>query len=384
MNEPFASVRRSRSRSLEPDAASCDPGDQQPARGASRRRVAGHGADRRRADRSGGARARGAAGRHRRRRPGGLAGAGRRHVHINEPGRTEWEGFATATRAAAAGGVTTLVDMPLNCIPVTTTRAALEAKLARLRGPAAPSTSASGAASCPATPASWPGWRAAGVLGCKAFLVHSGIDEFPQRQRGASCARRCRCCATLGLPLLAHAELDLGGAAARDAGDPRAYAATCASRPRAWEDAAIALLIAPVPRDAAAPCTSCTSRRRRRSTRSARGQATRACRSPSRPARTTCASRPRRSPTARRSSSARRRSASTRTARRCGAALLEGVIDFVVTDHSPCTPGAEGCRARRLPRARGAASRRCSSACPRSGPRRARRGARLGAARRAG
>src|SRR4051812_16159940 len=56
------------------------------------------------------------------------------HVHINEPGRTEWEGFATATRAAAAGGVTTLVDMPLNCSPVTTTVAALEEKLAALEG----------------------------------------------------------------------------------------------------------------------------------------------------------------------------------------------------------------------------------------------------------
>src|SRR6185295_13469625 len=56
------------------------------------------------------------------------------HVHLNEPGRTEWEGFATATRAAAAGGVTSLVDMPLNCIPVTTTRAALDAKLAAAAG----------------------------------------------------------------------------------------------------------------------------------------------------------------------------------------------------------------------------------------------------------
>ena len=56
------------------------------------------------------------------------------HVHINEPGRTEWEGFDSATRAAAAGGVTTLVDMPLNCIPATTTKAALEAKRAATAG----------------------------------------------------------------------------------------------------------------------------------------------------------------------------------------------------------------------------------------------------------
>src|SRR5437660_12389382 len=56
------------------------------------------------------------------------------HVHVNEPGRTDWEGFETATRAAAAGGVTTIVDMPLNCIPATTTRHALDAKLAAVRG----------------------------------------------------------------------------------------------------------------------------------------------------------------------------------------------------------------------------------------------------------
>ena len=101
------------------------------------------------------------------------------HVHVNEPGRTEWEGFETATRAAAAGGVTTLVDMPLNCIPVTTTRAALEEKLRAADGQLLRRRRASGAASSRATRASWPGWRAAGVLGCKAFLVHSGIDEFP-------------------------------------------------------------------------------------------------------------------------------------------------------------------------------------------------------------
>src|ERR1700694_3606695 len=55
------------------------------------------------------------------------------HVHINEPGRTDWEGFETATRAAAAGGITTLVDMPLNSIPATTTAAALEIKRTEAR-----------------------------------------------------------------------------------------------------------------------------------------------------------------------------------------------------------------------------------------------------------
>ena len=100
------------------------------------------------------------------------------HVHINEPGRTEWEGFATATQAAASGGVTTVVDMPLNCIPVTTTAAALaikcEAAAPRLWidvgfwGGVVPGNADDLAA-----------LAEAGVLGCKAFMVHSGIDEFP-------------------------------------------------------------------------------------------------------------------------------------------------------------------------------------------------------------
>ena len=106
------------------------------------------------------------------------------HVHINEPGRTEWEGFATATRAAAAGGVTTLVDMPLNCIPVTTTARGARAEARRAATGSCTSTSASGAASSPATRASSPALAAAGALGCKAFLVHSGIDEFPNVDRG--------------------------------------------------------------------------------------------------------------------------------------------------------------------------------------------------------
>lgn len=102
------------------------------------------------------------------------------HVHVNEPGRTEWEGFATATRAAAAGGVTTLVDMPLNSVPSTTTAEALAAKRA-VAGPQA-------TVGC----AFWGGivpdnigtgdLRAlhdAGVMGFKCFLIHSGVDDFP-------------------------------------------------------------------------------------------------------------------------------------------------------------------------------------------------------------
>src|SRR5436309_14877604 len=100
------------------------------------------------------------------------------HVHVNEPGRTEWEGFDTASRAAAAGGVTTIVDMPLNSIPATTSVNALEAKRERARG------------TCHVDVAFWggvvPGNAAdlgalvdAGVRGFKCFLVPSGVDEFP-------------------------------------------------------------------------------------------------------------------------------------------------------------------------------------------------------------
>jgi allantoinase len=161
------------------------------------------------------------------------------HVHVNEPGRTDWEGFATATRAAAAGGVTTLVDMPLNCLPVTTTRAALEEKLRAAAGQLHVDVGFWGGV-VPGNAGELAGLASAGALGCKAFLVHSGIDEFPNATerdlRAAMPALR-----EAGLPLLAHAELDLG--APEDSTDPRSYARYLHSRPAAWEDAAIALLI---------------------------------------------------------------------------------------------------------------------------------------------
>jgi allantoinase len=161
------------------------------------------------------------------------------HVHINEPGRTEWEGFATATRAAAAGGVTTLVDMPLNCLPVTTTLAALDAKLAAAAGQLFVDVGFWGGV-VPGNAGDLPGLAAGGVLGCKAFLVHSGIDEFPNAT-AADLRVAMPILRDLGLPLLAHAELDLGADGAE--GDPRTYGGYLASRPRSWEDAAIELLV---------------------------------------------------------------------------------------------------------------------------------------------
>jgi len=161
------------------------------------------------------------------------------HVHINEPGRTEWEGFETATRAAAAGGVTTLIDMPLNSLPVTTNQAALEAKLQASEGKRFVDVGFWGGV-VPGNSGELPGLANGGVLGCKAFLVHSGIDEFPNASaddlRRAMPVLRDR-----GLPLLVHAELDLGAPASPHA--PQIYESFLASRPRAWEDAAIRLMV---------------------------------------------------------------------------------------------------------------------------------------------
>ena len=100
------------------------------------------------------------------------------HVHINEPGRTEWEGFATATRAAAAGGITTLVDMPLNSIPPTTTVAGFQAKLEAARGQCHVDVGFWGGV-VPGNTRELAALSDAGVVGFKCFLIHSGVDEFP-------------------------------------------------------------------------------------------------------------------------------------------------------------------------------------------------------------
>jgi allantoinase len=162
------------------------------------------------------------------------------HVHLNEPGRTEWEGFATATRAAAAGGVTAVVDMPLNCSPVTTSRAALETKLTACAGQCWVDVGFWGGV-VPGNAGALEGLAAAGALGCKAFLVHSGLDEFPNAT-AQDLRRAMPILKDLGLPLLAHAELELPSPPAPD-GDVRAYRTYLASRPAAWEDAAIRLLV---------------------------------------------------------------------------------------------------------------------------------------------
>jgi allantoinase len=165
------------------------------------------------------------------------------HVHINEPGRTEWEGFETATRAAAAGGITTLVDMPLNSSPVTTTVAAFEEKLAASDGKLFVDVGFYGGV-VPGNGDQIAPLARAGVLGFKAFLCHSGIDDFPAATEADV---RNAVAHAGGLPLLAHAEIVAplpAEVVGRLTKSPGSYAAYLASRPRDWEHEAIAMLIA--------------------------------------------------------------------------------------------------------------------------------------------
>lgn len=188
------------------------------------------------------------------------------HVHINEPGRTEWEGFATATRAAAAGGVTTIVDMPLNSIPPTTTLAGFQAKLAAAREQCHVDVGFWGGV-VPGNTRELASLSEAGVVGFKCFLIHSGVDEFPNvteddlREALPELTR-------LGARLIVHAEVpgpisrtgipacpvdSEKGATAESNGVlpispdkkvcPTRYATFLASRPRAAEDEAVALMI---------------------------------------------------------------------------------------------------------------------------------------------
>jgi len=168
------------------------------------------------------------------------------HTHINEPGRTEWEGFATATRAAAAGGFTTLVDMPLNCLPETTDPAALELKRDSMRG------------KCLVDVALWGGCvdgnqhqleplARAGVAGFKSFLIYPGCDGFTAIDK-ENLRRALPYIVRTGLPLLVHAELEpsINAAYTRleaEGADWRKYSTYLASRPDQAELEAIELLI---------------------------------------------------------------------------------------------------------------------------------------------
>ena len=182
-----------------------------------------------------------------------MAGLVDTHVHINEPGRTDWEGFATATRAAAAGGVTTLVDMPLNSIPPTTTLNGFKEKLDAARAQCYVDTAFWGGV-VPGNTAELAPLHEAGVVGFKCFLIHSGVDEFPnvtEADLRAALPELTR----LGSLLIVHAEvpgpIERAGIASCHAGDPikstkgdcTAYQTFLESRPRAAENEAVQLMI---------------------------------------------------------------------------------------------------------------------------------------------
>lgn len=164
------------------------------------------------------------------------------HVHVNEPGRTDWEGFDTATQAAAAGGITMLVDMPLNSTPVTTDVASLNLKLVAAKKSIHVNCGFYGGV-VPDNCKLLEPLIDAGVFGIKAFLTHSGIDDFPnvteQNLRAALPAIR-----NSNIPLLVHAELDSVHAGLKELEmNPASYQSFLKSRPREWEDRAINMLI---------------------------------------------------------------------------------------------------------------------------------------------
>ena len=300
------------------------------------------------------------------------------HVHINEPGRTDWEGFATATRAAAAGGVTTLVDMPLNSIPVTTTRDALAAQARRGGGAGSRRLRVLGRRRAGQPGGARPAARRRRAAASRPSSCHSGIDEFPAVERGraapgAADPRRARQAA----------------ARARRAGDGRCRsrrATRAATRPtsrrarRPGRREAVALLLR-LCREHRAPRAHRPPLGGRRGRRSSPRRGARACRSPPRPARTTSPSPPRRSPTARTQfkcappirERANRDALWAALARRHDRARRLGPLAVPA--------GAEAARAAATSWPPGAGSPRCSSRCRWSGREARRSGRRPRAAR---
>ncbi len=163
------------------------------------------------------------------------------HVHVNEPGRTEWEGFASATRAAAAGGVTTIVDMPLNSLPPTVDVAALEVKREAADGQCHVDVGFWGGA-VPGNLAELRALHEAGVFGVKCFLVHSGVEEFPPLSRVELGECLTELARVDGL-MVVHAE---DADALSHAPDPQgvSYGGFLASRPPSVEDTAVAVVVA--------------------------------------------------------------------------------------------------------------------------------------------
>ena len=164
------------------------------------------------------------------------------HVHINEPGRTEWEGFDTATKAAAAGGITMLVDMPLNSSPVTTTKSNFLKKLEASKNSIHVDCGFWGGV-VPGNENELEELLEAGTAGLKAFLTHSGIDDFPNANAD-QLRKALNILKKHNKPLLVHCELDAPHAGQEYLKQhPRSYQAWLHSRPRSWENDAIKLVI---------------------------------------------------------------------------------------------------------------------------------------------
>jgi allantoinase len=166
------------------------------------------------------------------------------HVHINEPGRTEWEGFETATKAAAAGGVTSLVEMPLNSIPATTSSAALQTKLAAAHGKLWVDVGFWGGV-VPGNSDELSPIFDSGAWGFKSFLIPSGVDEFANVTE-VDLRAAMPVLARIDAPLLVHAELPgpiNDASAALNGLSPNKYSTWLASRPPRAENEAIALMI---------------------------------------------------------------------------------------------------------------------------------------------
>ncbi|MBI1781908.1 MAG: allantoinase AllB [Sphingobacteriales bacterium] len=163
------------------------------------------------------------------------------HVHINEPGRTEWEGFDTATKAAVAGGTTTVVDMPLNSSPVTVTLEDFNKKLKASNGKLNCNVGFY-AGLIPGNSQNLEAMIKAGVLGVKCFLLHSGIDEFPNVTR-EDLEKAMPILAKYNIALLAHCELIKEEHQTSFADNPTSYQHYLSSRPKKWENDAIDMMI---------------------------------------------------------------------------------------------------------------------------------------------
>lgn len=286
------------------------------------------------------------------------------HVHVNEPGRTDWEGFATATRAAAAGGVTTILDMPLNCLPPTVNRAALDVKKQAAAGQCYVDMAFWGGA-IPGNLGELAELHAAGGFGFKCFLVPSGVEEFSPLSAAELEDYLRVLCEFDGL-MIVHAEEATAIARAPAAHGPY-YADFLRSRPRGAENLAVAEVIE------ATPGTGIRTHILHLSSSDVVPMLRSARRDGVRISVETCPH------------------YLTFTAETIGAgatefkccppireaenrdklwrALADGDIDCIVSDHSPCTRSSSGSTSgtSEWP---GAESRRCRSGCPRSGPRR--------------